>query len=97
MSFYYINSLDDLEKGYFNILEPISNNEVLDFTNCVCIVPGICFDKKNNRIGYGMGFYDKFLDNKDIYTIGITYNECLINEIPCENLDVKLNKVITPN
>ncbi|MGM9877126.1 MAG: 5-formyltetrahydrofolate cyclo-ligase [Bacilli bacterium] len=61
------------------------------------MVPGICFDKDNNRIGYGKGFYDRFLKDKDIYTIGITYTQCIIDNIPYEINDIKLNKVLTSN
>lgn len=95
MYFYYINSLNDLEKGYFNILEPTTNDIVNDFNNSVCIVPGICFDKDNNRLGYGKGFYDKFLENKDIYTIGLSFKECIIEKINTSPNDIKLKKVIT--
>ena len=44
MDFYYIKSVDELKKGSFDILEPTSNDKVTS-NNCVCIVPGICFDK----------------------------------------------------
>lgn len=95
MYFYYINSLDDLESGYFGILEPTTNNIALDFNNSVCIVPGICFDKNNNRIGYGKGFYDRFLKDKDIYTIGLSFKECIVEKIDNDPNDIKLKKVIT--
>lgn len=60
MKFCYIKDLTHLKKGPFNILESQTNNYVTDFHNTICIVPGICFDKNNNRIGYGKGYYDKF-------------------------------------
>ena len=66
MNFYYINSLDELMEGYFGILEPTTNNKVTNFNNSICIVPGLCFDKENYRLGYGKGYYDKFLSNKNI-------------------------------
>ena len=96
MYFYYINSLDDLEKGYFGILEPTTSKLVKDFNNTVCIVPGICFDKNNNRIGYGKGFYDRFLQNKNIYTIGLSFKECLIEDTNASQNDIKLKKIISP-
>ena len=96
MYFYYINSLNDLKNGYFNILEPTTNKKVIDFKDTTCIVPGICFDINNYRIGYGKGFYDRFLSNKNIYTIGLSYKETLIKKIPIDKYDINLNEVITP-
>lgn len=96
MYFYYINSLNDLKNGYFNILEPTTNKKVIDFKDTTCIVPGICFDINNYRIGYGKGFYDRFLSNKNIYTICLSYKETLIKKIPIDKYDINLNEVITP-
>lgn len=95
IKFYIIKSINDLKKGYFNIYEPVTNNEVNSFRNAVSITPGICFSKYNDRIGYGKGFYDRFyLDNK-VYKIGVCYKECLINENFGEELDIKVDIVIT--
>ncbi len=95
MNFYIINSLSDLEKGYFNILEPNTKNKVLNFNNVVCITPGICFSNSKYRIGYGKGFYDRFFNEKDVYKIGLCYKECLINEIFNDKYDIKMDEVIT--
>ena len=95
MNFYYINSMDELKKGYFGILEPISNNIVKDYTNCVSITPGICFDKNGYRVGYGKGYYDKFYYNHDVFKIGLCYKECLIDKIYNDIYDIPVDKVIT--
>ena len=78
MNFYYINSLDELETGYFGVREPVvsqntsvslSDNNgtvkppVSDPSGCLMIVPGLAFDKDLNRIGYGKGFYDKYFQS----------------------------------
>lgn len=94
MNFYYIDSFNDLSKGSFNILEPITTNKVTNFDNSICIVPGLCFDKENYRLGYGKGYYDKFLSNKNIYTIGLSYKETIIKKLPIDKYDIKLDKVI---
>lgn len=94
MNFYYIDSFNDLSKGSFNILEPITTNKVTNFDNFICIVPGLCFDKENYRLGYGKGYYDKFLSNKNIYTIGLSYKETIIKKLPIDKYDIKLDKVI---
>lgn len=93
--FYYITSINDVKTGRFGIKEPISDNKVSDYSNSVCIVPGICFDKNNYRIGYGGGYYDRFLKHYKGYKIGITYSECVVNEIAVESHDIQLDMVIS--
>ena len=92
--FYYINNLEDLEKGNFGILEPKTNELVNDFTNSICIIPGVAFDKENNRIGYGRGFYDRFLKSYNGIKIGLTYRECICDKIDTDINDIKMDKVI---
>ncbi len=92
--FYYINSLEDLEEGNFGILEPKTNQIVNDFNKSICIVPGVAFDKQNNRIGYGKGFYDRFLKKYQGIKIGLTYKECICDKIDTEINDIKMDKVI---
>ena len=95
MNFYYIKSLNDLKKGSFNVLEPITKDKVTDFNNCISITPGICFSKDNYRIGYGKGYYDKFYEDNNIYSIGLCYKECLLNKIPKDKGDIPVNEIIT--
>lgn len=96
MDFYYIESLDELKEGYFNILEPTTNKKVNNYHNSISITPGICFSKDNYRLGYGKGYYDKFYNNhNNIYRIGITYKELLLDRIPYDKFDIKMNEIIT--
>ena len=92
---YYIESLEELEKGKFNILEPKANKKVKDFMSSICIIPGVVFDKENNRVGYGKGFYDRFLKNYCGIKIGLAYRECICDKIDNEINDVKIDKIIT--
>ena len=94
LGFYEINSMQDLKKGSYNILEPITNERIIDFNNSICIIPGVAFDKHNNRIGYGKGFYDRFLENYKGVKIGLTYKECICNKIDSDSNDIKMDKVI---
>ena len=95
MNFYYISSLNELRKNYYGILEPINNDMVNDYSNCVSITPGVCFSKLGYRIGYGKGFYDKFYSIHDVYKIGVCYKECLVDNIGVDKYDVAVNEVIT--
>ena len=94
ISFCYILSLDELEKGSYGILEPIGNNIVNSFKNSICIVPGVCFDKEGNRIGYGGGYYDRFLSSYKGIKIGLTYKESIVDKIDKDEYDIKMDKVI---
>lgn len=95
IEFYYIKSLDELELGSFNVLEPTPNNLVTDFTDSVSITPGIAFSKDNYRIGYGKGYYDRFYSKNKVFSIGLCYKECLTNNIYPNEYDQKLDEVIT--
>lgn len=94
MSFHKINSLKDLSKGCFGIKEPI-NGLVFNSQTAACIVPGLAFDKKGCRLGYGKGYYDKYLvDKPDIVKIGFCAGCGLADEVPAESNDVFMDCII---
>ena len=95
MCFCYISNMDNLVEGPYKILEPTNNDFVIDFSSSVCIVPGICFSKDNHRIGYGGGYYDRFLSGHNIFSIGICYKECMIESFPYNDFDEKVDLIIT--
>ena len=86
ISFYKINNFNDLQKGVFNILEPKTNIKYKDENACI-IVPGLLFDKNNNRLGYGGGYYDRFLQNRNIYKIGICFSTMIVDKIITEKTE----------
>ncbi len=94
MNFYYINSLNDLKIGSFNVLEPTNNKIVTELNNTVCITPGIAFTKDGKRLGYGKGFYDKYFKNHNVYKIGLCYRECLVDNLVIDDNDQKVDEVI---
>ena len=98
MNFVEWKHLDPLKVNEFGMLEPCLANKPLipDFM----LVPLLAFDDNNNRLGYGKGFYDKFLNkflkNKNkITTIGVAFSFQKYNKIPVSNLDIKLNYILT--
>jgi len=97
MEFYFINNLNNLVKGNFEIMEPIMEpkNKVLNYNNALIIIPGICFDLNNYRLGYGKGYYDRFLKKISIMSVGLCYQECLINNIEVDEYDQKVDIVLT--
>ncbi len=96
MDFYFINGFDDLEKGTFGVLEPIESKcEIFQGENSICIVPGLCFDHSGYRLGYGKGYYDRFLTNYSQTTIGICYNDCVQQRLFHGRYDVPIDLLIT--
>ncbi|MGG7162931.1 5-formyltetrahydrofolate cyclo-ligase [Clostridium ihumii] len=93
-----ITSFEDLKEGYKGILECDDDLEEISTCNIdLVIMPGAVFDVNYGRIGYGGGFYDKFLGNleKDIFKIALCYDFQIVDEVPIENHDIKPNKIIS--
>ncbi|MGL4848689.1 MAG: 5-formyltetrahydrofolate cyclo-ligase [Clostridium sp.] len=95
MEFIKIDSIEELEKNKIGILEPKK-----EFTEKVekielLVLPGLAFDLNGGRIGYGGGYYDRYLDNKDILKIALSYELQILNEIPMEEHDIKYDYLIT--
>lgn len=97
MEFYYINSIKDLKKGFFSVREPDTDICKIchDFSNSICIVPGIAFDSQGYRLGYGKGYYDRFLQKFTSVSVGLCYNELVIDELPSDNYDIPVDYIIT--
>lgn len=93
------NLENDLGKGSFGILEPLPENvrEVDPRDIDVVIVPGVAFDLKRNRLGFGAGYYDRFLSKvrSDCAKIGICYESQLTDDIPVNQHDIKMDMIIT--
>ncbi|MEG0545815.1 MAG: 5-formyltetrahydrofolate cyclo-ligase [Oscillospiraceae bacterium] len=97
MDFYILKSLSQLESGSFGVLEPKTYlcKKLLDFSSGLCIVPALVYDKRGYRLGYGKGYYDRFLSKFNGQTVGISYDFCLIDEIPKGKYDKRLDKIVT--
>lgn len=96
MDFYFIKSLDDLEKGSFGVLEPKNICEkVTDFSEGFCIVPGMSFDTNGFRLGYGKGYYDRFLSRFKGATAGICYSCCVQWNLPRGKFDKPVDVLVT--
>lgn len=81
--FFKVNSLDDLsDSGMFGIKEPSENSEEYkaNGTSELCLVPGLCFDRNGYRIGYGKGYYDRFLAKFAGISAGFAYSGCISEE-----------------
>ena len=97
MEFYYIDSLSKLSVGSFGIREPDFKacKKVESFSDCVCLVPGLSFDKNGCRLGYGKGYYDRFIKKFIFISVGLCYNELLSEALPTEQHDKAVDFIVT--
>jgi 5-formyltetrahydrofolate cyclo-ligase len=97
MNFYYINSLSELSSGSFGVDEPDPSQSVMfaDAVDSVCIVPAFMFDKSGYRLGYGKGYYDRYLSRYKGFPIGVCYSENLQDELFHGKYDRAVSLVVT--
>lgn len=97
IDFYLINSLDDLLPGTFDVPEPDpqTSEKLSDFNGALCVVPALVYDSAGYRIGFGKGYFDRFLTATNVNTIGITYDACLFDIVPRGKYDKRVNMIIT--
>ncbi len=97
MEFYEISDISELSPGYMGIYEPDINGKEPDYsrTGFMCM-PGLAFDRSYNRIGYGGGFYDRYLsvENK-LYKAALAYEAQLLESIPAQDGDVRPDMIVT--
>ena len=96
MNFFRWSTKEPLEINKFGIPEPSSNKIMYP---SILLVPLVAFDKHFNRIGYGGGFYDRYIkknrESKKIITIGLAYSFQKVKKVPVNNYDIKLDFIIT--
>lgn len=97
MEFYYIRSMEELSPGYFGVLEPAADHTRLyrGAQRPVCIVPGLAFDHWGYRLGYGKGYYDRFLAGYTGWTVGLCYSACIEYKLPHGRFDRAVDRLIT--
>lgn len=98
MKVYRIKSLEDLVAGYYGILEPSEKCEEVSINDIeLAVMPGAAFDREGGRIGYGGGFYDRFLTKVqgNIKKIALAYKLQIIEAVPMEENDIRIDDIIT--
>jgi len=97
MKFRYIRSFNQLESVYFGLLEPI----IRETEPCeqheidLLIVPGIVFDQYGYRIGYGGGYYDRYLTSFEKNTLSLAFSCQMVDKVPTEKHDIRVSKIVT--
>lgn len=97
MRFYLITSMDDLVKGSFGLMEPDTSKCTLleDCSDSLCIVPAFTFDPQGYRLGYGAGYYDRFLSTYPGVSAGLCYASFVKWDLPCEVHDTAVQLLVT--
>lgn len=102
--FYEIYSLSDLHPGYQGIREPLSEpekmftEEIAQKNKCFLLMPGSVYDRQLGRMGYGKGFYDRFLHRfPGVTKAGLAFECQIAGQVPVEEHDVRADMVVTEN
>lgn len=97
INFYYIHNLNDLKTGCWGILEP-ETTILAEDDNALIVVPGVAFDERGYRVGYGKGYYDKFLSkHKEFTKIAFAFELQIVDHITYEEHDIAMDWIATEN
>lgn len=95
MKFIYMDDLSKVEKGYANIPEPIADAPVAEDPTALVLMPGLAFTTDGKRMGYGGGFYDKFLAAEPNHpTVALCYAFQMVEDLPTEEYDIPVDCVL---
>lgn len=95
MKFIYLDDLAQVEKNSYGIPEPVLDGPVADDTTALVLMPGLAFTKAGDRMGYGGGFYDKFLScEPDHPTVALCYEFQIVDRIPTDDYDIPVDLVL---
>lgn len=95
MRFIWMDDLSKVEKGYAGIPEPIADGPVADDETALVLMPGLAFDPQGRRVGYGGGFYDRFLAKEPEHpTLALCYDFQMLPELETEEFDIPVDCVL---
>ena len=95
MKFLYLDDLTQVYTGYAGIPEPIADGPVAADETALVLMPGLAFDPQGHRIGYGGGFYDKFLSREPNHpTLALCYEFQMVEHLETEEFDIPVDTVI---
>ncbi|MDR1674779.1 MAG: 5-formyltetrahydrofolate cyclo-ligase [Oscillospiraceae bacterium] len=96
MFFYAVNENTKYELSRYGIPEPPEYAGITDFNGALCLVPGLAFTKDGARLGYGGGYYDRFLSmHGELLTAGLCYRECIADFLPEDPYDIRCKLIIS--
>lgn len=96
MVFYRFTDFNQLKPGYYGIPEPDESGETVDWEEALIIMPGVAFDRENHRVGYGGGFYDRFLEKHTLLErVAVAFDFQILPEVPTEPTDIFPQIIVT--
>lgn len=99
MKYHVVDSLDQLQPDSYGIREPSEDLPIYDPENdmgsAICFVPGLVYDRSGYRLGYGKGFYDRFLSSFKGSSVGIVYSDFILPEVPRGRYDTKVDILLS--
>ncbi len=91
-----LTSIASLQTGSYGILEPEPDAKVIPKEEIdLILLPALAFDKDGYRLGYGGGYYDKFLENFSGITLGLAFGDCVTDRLPRDSFDKPVDEIIT--
>lgn len=98
MEYHIVESLDQLKPGAYGIMEPTEDLPVYDvkaLNKAVCLVPALVYDKFGYRLGYGKGYYDRYLAEFNGAKVGLVYNDFIVQYVPRGRYDLAVDVLVT--
>lgn len=100
MTFHFADSEEDLEDGMYHLKEPKAELPVFDPSdpasgNVLCIVPAVVYDRRGYRVGYGGGYYDRYFGKFKPTSVGVAYEEFILDSVPHGRFDISVDVVIS--
>ncbi len=93
----YLDDYESLKENKWGVKEPEGGKQASPSDYDLVVVPMVGGDRHGNRIGYGKGFYDRFLSSVDCPKIGLLFEACLLDHVPSQSFDIPMDLLITEN
>jgi 5-formyltetrahydrofolate cyclo-ligase len=99
LSHHEVRSWNDLGEGSFGVLEPLGEDRLAHEDIPLILVPGLAFTKQGDRLGYGKGYYDRFLAKNKVTSliVGLAFDEQLVSDLAVESHDCRCHEVFSPS
>lgn len=99
MSYSYIESLDDLERGAYGIPAPKKSCKKFikdeKHKSLLIVLPALSFDTRGYRLGYGRGYYDRYMEGFDASSVGLVYSRFIVDRLPIGRYDIAADLLVT--
>lgn len=99
MVYHFVSHSSQLKKGSYGIMEPDESLPLLsqkeEQKNMLCFIPGLCFDRRGYRLGYGKGYYDRYLTDFKGACMGLCYSDFILDSLPQGKYDRSVDFIVT--